>query len=52
MNNEELIKKYKESLNELEKKALEIAETNLETSFNIEKSIGFLEFLSKEQAPQ
>lgn len=39
------IKKYKESLNELEKQALFIAENNLETSFCIEKSIGFLQFL-------
>ena len=48
MDNEELIEKYKKSLNDIEKKALEIAEKNLETSFNIEKSIGFLEFLKKE----
>tara|TARA_Y100001970_G_C14252837_1_gene873080 strand:- start:3957 stop:4166 length:210 start_codon:yes stop_codon:yes gene_type:complete len=39
------IKKYKESLNQLEKQALFIAENNLETSFCIEKSIGFLQFL-------
>ena len=40
-----LIEKYKNSLNELEKKALLLAEKNLESSFCIEKSIGFLEFL-------
>ena len=44
MNNNYLIKKYKDSLNELEIKALTIAETNLESSFCIEKSIGFLEY--------
>ena len=48
MNNNYLIEKYKDSLNELEIKALTIAETNLESSFCIEKSIGFLEFLKKE----
>jgi len=45
MDNNYLILEYKNSLNELERKALEIAEKNLESSFCIEKSIGFLEFL-------
>ncbi len=45
MDNNYLIEKYINSLNELERKALEIAEKNLESSFCIEKSIGFLEFL-------
>ena len=45
MDNNYLIEKYKNSLNELERKALEIAQKNLESSFCIEKSIGFLEFL-------
>tara|TARA_X000000368_G_scaffold389348_1_gene351624 strand:- start:676 stop:921 length:246 start_codon:yes stop_codon:yes gene_type:complete len=47
MNNNYLIEKYKDSLNELEIKALTIAETNLESSFCIEKSIGFLEFVKE-----
>lgn len=47
MNNNDLIKKYKKSLNELERKALIIAEKNLETSFCIEKSIGFIEYKNK-----
>ena len=45
MDNNYLIEKYINSLNELERKALEIAEKNLESSFCIKKSIGFLEFL-------
>lgn len=39
-----IIELYKKSLNNLEKKAFIIAQTNLESSFSIEKSIGFLEF--------
>jgi hypothetical protein len=42
-----LIGKYKQTLNEIEKKALEIAINNLETSFCIEKSVGFLEFIAE-----
>lgn len=45
MDNNYLIEEYKNSLNEQERKALEIAQKNLESSFCIEKSIGFLEFL-------
>jgi len=45
MDNNNLIEKYINSLNKLEKKALIIAKKNLESSFCIEKSIGFLEFL-------
>ncbi len=45
------IKKYRESLNQLEKQALFIAENNLETSFCIEKSIGFLQFLKSIHSP-
>jgi len=37
----ENIKKYISSLNEMELKALKIAEEHLETSFNIVKSIGY-----------
>jgi hypothetical protein len=39
-----LIEKYINSLSKIEKTALEIASKELETSFDIEKSIGFLEF--------
>jgi len=46
MNNNNLIKEYKKSLNELERKALIIAEKNLETSFCIEKSIGFIKYMN------
>jgi hypothetical protein len=42
-----LIDKYKQTLNEIEKKAFVIAINNLETSFCIEKSVGFLEFISE-----
>ena len=43
-----LIEQYKNSLNDLERKALIIAEKNLRSSFCIEKSIGFLEFLKSQ----
>tara|TARA_B110000444_G_scaffold42817_2_gene38700 strand:+ start:3055 stop:3327 length:273 start_codon:yes stop_codon:yes gene_type:complete len=42
-----LIYAYKETLNEIEKKALGIAINNLETTFCIEKSVGFLKFISE-----
>ena len=38
------ITRYIANLSEIEKQVLEIARTNLESSFCIEKSIGFLEF--------
>tara|TARA_B100001093_G_C26361677_1_gene814762 strand:- start:410 stop:601 length:192 start_codon:yes stop_codon:yes gene_type:complete len=44
-NNNELIANYINSLNTIELKALEIAKQQLQSSFDIEKSIGFLEFL-------
>jgi hypothetical protein len=44
---EEKIKQYIDSLDEIEKKALNIAKKELESSFEIEKSIGFLEFIKK-----
>ena len=47
MDNNYLIEKYKNSLNELERRALTIAKTNLESSFCIKKSIGFLEFMKE-----
>ena len=44
-NNNELIASYINSLNAIELKALEIAKQQLQSSFDVEKSIGFLEFL-------
>jgi len=41
------IKKYIASLNEMEIKALKIAEEHLETSFNIVKSIGYQKWIKK-----
>tara|TARA_B110000008_G_C16945718_1_gene554351 strand:+ start:493 stop:663 length:171 start_codon:yes stop_codon:yes gene_type:complete len=43
----ENIKKYISSLNEMELKALKIAEEHLETSFNIVKSIGYQKWIKK-----
>ena len=42
---EELITKYKDSLSEQERIVLKIAIEHLESSFDIEKSIGYLEWL-------
>lgn len=44
MESKQLIEKYIQSLNEKEKQAIEIAKNHLESSFDIEKSIGFIEF--------
>ena len=46
---EELIKKYINSLNSIEQTALAIAEKQLESSFDISKSIGYLEFVKNKQ---
>jgi len=46
-NNINFIEEYKESLSEQERIVLQIAIEHLESSFDIEKSIGFLEWLSK-----
>ena len=43
------VKKYLESLNTIENKALEIAIEELESSFNIEKSIGFIEYMKSNE---
>ena len=43
------IKNYIESLNTIENKALEIAIEELESSFNIEKSIGFIEYMKSNE---
>ena len=40
-----IIENYINSLNNIELKALEIAKKQLESSFDIEKSIGFLEYI-------
>ena len=45
----ELLNIYVNSLTELEKKALEIAKTQLESSFDLEKSTGFKEFLKSQK---
>ena len=52
MNTEQLITKYKESLSEQEKIVLEIAIEHLESSFDIEKSIGYLEWLKNNNKQQ
>ena len=44
---QEIIDKYLETLNDIEKIALQIAKEDLGTSFNIEKSIGFLNWKKK-----
>tara|TARA_B100000902_G_scaffold205830_1_gene196198 strand:- start:171 stop:326 length:156 start_codon:yes stop_codon:yes gene_type:complete len=43
----EVVDRYLASLNEIEKIALKIAQEDLGSSFNIEKSIGFLKWLKK-----
>ena len=43
----DIIQMYLNSLTNIEKIALKIAEEDLDTSFNIEKSIGFLNWLKK-----
>lgn len=45
VNIEHLIQIYISQLNEIEKKVLTIAKEHLETSFSIEKSIGFKQWL-------
>ena len=44
---EKQIKEYIETFNEKEKIAYKIAKKQLETSFNIEKSIGFIKWRKK-----
>ena len=46
------IKNYIESLNAIQHKALEISIEELESSFNIEKSIGFIEYMKSSEHPQ
>ena len=45
MNNQELIHQYVLSLTDEEKKALSIARSYLKSSFDLTKTIGFIEFL-------
>lgn len=45
MNNDELVKLYLDSLSIEEKSGYEIAKKQLGTSFSLEKSIGFIDFL-------
>ncbi len=44
MNNEKIMKAYLNQLSDNEKKTMEIAKSHLESSFNIEKSNGYLKF--------
>jgi hypothetical protein len=44
---EKLIKKYYEQLSDIEKKAYKIAEQQLKSSFIVESTIGFKEFIEK-----
>ena len=45
----ELMKKYVESMDDKERVAYEIAKDHLGTSFDLEKSIGFLKFKEKQE---
>jgi transcriptional regulator CtsR len=47
MTEKELLENYMKQLNEKEKKAYEIARIQLESSFDITKSIGFLNYKKK-----
>jgi|TARA_B110000971_G_scaffold220758_1_gene265343 hypothetical protein len=44
---QETIDKYLQSLNDIEKIAIKIAKEDLGSSFDIEKSIGFLNWIKK-----
>ena len=46
MNTDKLIEEYKTTMTEQERLVLNIAIEHLESSFSIEKSIGYLEWLS------
>jgi hypothetical protein len=46
MNTDKLIEEYKTTMTEQERLVLNIAIDHLESSFSIEKSIGYLEWLS------
>jgi hypothetical protein len=44
MNDQKIMKSYLNQLSDNEKKTMEIAKSHLESSFNIEKSNGYLKF--------
>ena len=46
------VERYVAQLSASEKKAFDIAVTNLESSFDIEKSIGFQEFVQRQKEKQ
>jgi len=43
------IESYLHSLSAIELKALEIAKTQLQSSFSVEKSIGYIEWVKKQE---
>lgn len=45
----DMVKKYLNSLTKQEKIVYEIAKQHLESSFDIEKSIGYLKFVEKQK---
>lgn len=47
INIQDAIKLYIDSMTTLEKEGYIIAQTQLESSFDIEKSIGFIDFINK-----
>lgn len=46
---EKLIEDYINSLNELDKKALDISKQHLQTSFDITKSVGFVKWMKSKK---
>jgi hypothetical protein len=46
---EKLIQEYISTLSDLEQRVLKIAEEDLETSFDMRKSIGFISWLKKKE---
>jgi hypothetical protein len=44
---DDVVAKYMAQLNELERKALELAKNHLGTSFNVNKSNGFKDWVNK-----
>lgn len=51
MNNKELVELYLQSLSIKEVRTYEIAKSQLGTSFSLEKSIGFIEFIKNRPPP-
>ena len=49
MEENKLIAEYIKSLSNIEKQTMQIAKEHLQTSFNIEKSIGFINWKKKQQ---